>query len=43
MDVLKIFEIFYVGEDKVLKKVLYKWEIVMLRNGEFDLDLLNKI
>ncbi|EAD3333639.1 deoxyribonuclease IV [Listeria monocytogenes] len=42
-DVPKILETPYVGEDKASKKAPYKWEIAMLRNGEFDPDLLNKI
>lgn len=42
-NVPKILETPYVGEDKASKKPPYKWEIAMLRNGEFDPDLLNKI
>lgn len=30
-DILKILEIFYVGEDKKNKKLLYKFEIEMLK------------
>ncbi|MBC2329575.1 deoxyribonuclease IV [Listeria swaminathanii] len=42
-NVPKILETPYVGEDKASKKAPYEWEIAMLRNGEFDPDLLNKI
>ncbi|WP_270995000.1 deoxyribonuclease IV [Listeria seeligeri] len=39
----KILETPYVGEDKASKKPPYKWEIAMLKKGEFDPDLLTKI
>ncbi|MGX1263712.1 deoxyribonuclease-4 [Rossellomorea marisflavi] len=42
-DIPKILETPYVGEDKKNKKAPYKFEIEMLRNGEFDEDVLNKI
>lgn len=43
MYVLKIFEILYVGEDKKDKKLLYKLEIEMLKNGIFDEGFFEKI
>ncbi|WP_370297299.1 deoxyribonuclease IV [Rossellomorea marisflavi] len=42
-DIPKILETPYVGEDKKNKKAPYKFEIEMLRNGEFDEDVLKKI
>ncbi|RLQ98202.1 deoxyribonuclease IV [Falsibacillus albus] len=43
MDVPKILETPYVGEDKKNKKPPYKFEIEMLRNKKFEEDLLEKI
>ncbi|WP_102345574.1 deoxyribonuclease IV [Bacillus sp. Marseille-P3661] len=43
MAVPKILETPFVGEDKNNQKPPYKFEIEMLRNGEFDPDLLKKI
>ncbi|MEH7108656.1 deoxyribonuclease IV [Bacillus sp. JJ1764] len=43
MDVPKILETPFVGEDKNNKKAPYKHEIAMLRNQEFDENLLDKI
>ncbi|KQU59568.1 deoxyribonuclease IV [Rossellomorea marisflavi] len=42
-DIPKILETPYVGEDKKNKKAPYKFEIEMLRNGEFDEDVLKRI
>ncbi|WP_100372413.1 deoxyribonuclease IV [Bacillus sp. FJAT-45037] len=42
-DVPKILETPFVGEDKKNKKPPYKHEIEMLKKGEFDEDLLEKI
>ncbi|WP_251555039.1 deoxyribonuclease IV [Neobacillus muris] len=42
-EIPKILETPFVGEDKNNKKPPYKHEIAMLRNQEFDEDLLNKI
>ncbi|MFO1443442.1 deoxyribonuclease IV [Bacillus sp. Bva_UNVM-123] len=42
-DIPKILETPYVGEDKNNKKAPYKHEIAMLRNQEFNEDLLNII
>lgn len=39
----KILETPYVGEDKKNKKPPYKFEIEMIKNGQFDEDLLTKI
>lgn len=43
MHLPKILETPYVGEDKKNKKPPYKFEIDMLKNGEFDPDLKEKI
>lgn len=43
MDVPKILETPYVGEDKNNKKPPYRFEIEMLRNQKFDPDLIEKI
>ncbi|MFD0048323.1 deoxyribonuclease IV [Actinomycetes bacterium NPDC127524] len=43
MDVPKILETPFVGEDKNNKKAPYKHEIDMLKNKEFDSNLLDKI
>lgn len=43
MDIPKILETPYVGEDKNDKKPPYKFEIEMLRNKQFDPDILEKI
>ncbi|SER08948.1 deoxyribonuclease IV [Piscibacillus halophilus] len=43
MHLPKILETPYVGEDKKNKKPPYKFEIEMLKNGEFDSDLKTKI
>lgn len=43
MDLPKILESPYVGEDKKNKKAPYKYEIEMICKGEFDPDLKNKI
>jgi len=43
MEVPKILETPYVGEDKTNKKPPYKFEIAMLREQKFDEGLLNKI
>ncbi|MCM3566592.1 deoxyribonuclease IV [Neobacillus mesonae] len=43
MDIPKILETPYVGEDKNNKKAPYFFEIAMLHNGEFDENLLDKI
>ncbi|WP_462412240.1 deoxyribonuclease IV [Neobacillus sp. Marseille-QA0830] len=43
MDIPKILETPFVGEDKNNKMPPYKHEIAMLRHQEFDEDLLNKI
>lgn len=43
MDVPKILETPFVGEDKNNKKAPYQFEIAMLRSGQFDEDLLDKI
>ncbi|WP_175615342.1 deoxyribonuclease IV [Piscibacillus halophilus] len=43
MHLPKILETPYVGEDKKNKKPPYKFEIEMLKNGEFDPDLKTKI
>lgn len=42
-DIPKILETPYVGEDKKNRKPPYKYEIAMLRNREFDENLLAKI
>ncbi len=42
-DIPKILETPYVGEDKKNKKAPYKFEIEMLRIGEFDEDVLKRI
>ncbi|MEC5268365.1 deoxyribonuclease IV [Heyndrickxia coagulans] len=42
-DIPKILETPYVGEDKKNRKPPYKYEIAMLRNREFDENLLSKI
>jgi deoxyribonuclease-4 len=42
-DIPKILETPFVGEDKKNRKPPYKYEIEMLRNGQFDPDLLGKI
>ncbi|MEZ0119789.1 UNVERIFIED_ORG: deoxyribonuclease-4 [Heyndrickxia coagulans] len=42
-DIPKILETPYVGEDKKNRKPPYKYEIAMLRNREFDENLLTKI
>lgn len=42
-NVPKILETPYVGEDKKNKKPPYKFEIEMIKNGQFDEDLLTKI
>lgn len=42
-DIPKILETPYVGEDKKNKKPPYKFEIAMLRNQQWDPDLLEKI
>ncbi|GER66918.1 putative endonuclease 4 [Weizmannia acidilactici] len=42
-DIPKILETPYVGEDKKNRKPPYKYEIEMLRNRQFDEDLLMKI
>ncbi|WP_018661474.1 deoxyribonuclease IV [Heyndrickxia acidiproducens] len=42
-DIPKILETPYVGEDKQTRKPPYKFEIEMLRNGQFDENLLDKI
>ncbi|EIA20291.1 deoxyribonuclease IV [Listeria fleischmannii] len=43
MDVPKILETPYVGEDKNNKRPPYRFEIEMLRNQKFDPDLIEKI
>lgn len=43
MDVPKILETPFVGEDKKYKKPPYKFEIAMLKQQEFDKELLEKI
>jgi len=43
MDIPKILETPFVGEDKNNKKPPYKFEIAMLRGQQFDEDLLDKI
>ncbi|MBS4173556.1 deoxyribonuclease IV [Bacillus sp. FJAT-49736] len=43
LDIPKILETPYVGEDKNNKKAPYKHEIVMLRNKKFDENLLEEI
>ena len=42
-DLPKILETPFVGEDKKNRKPPYKYEIEMLKNGEFDAELLEKI
>ena len=42
-DIPKILETPYVGEDKKNKKPPYKFEIEMIKQGQFDEDLLTKI
>lgn len=42
-DIPKILETPFVGEDKKNKKPPYKFEIDMIKQGEFDKDLLTKI